>query len=900
MQIQGYGGSDNSGATTFEFAPVIGATGSGVLFTDDGVTYADNSKMSDITIQSRILHPGNASAYVTDGRLPLTNYRKGDVVNYFIAQGTGATIASHTTTTMNVSGLSGMASSVGTLLYLSGAEPPNAGMSFLIVAADAGGASVDVQQLGDNTFYPDPNSGSISWFQFSPYFFRAKAAGQSASGTSVLATMAAVTKTSVDGQADIVDGGVTWTTEAFPLAWRASQSTKVGERCYTLGDPRAIYECTVAGTTDTVDYAFLGNTSPQPQSNPIWDIPGPGHYGDTFTDGTVTWKRLIHAGVILNAASIQINNVFVGGFTNHAFLVTTALFSSGSSLIADFCSISNCNIYYCGMGIGTDGGDANVLTADKISALGLGKHLQSRDVSWGDGTGVRRAASTGIGTGAHMAWDRGSGNIYRSLYVQDSYAPAYFSSGSVSHATFHDCNDEATLGNFAVNSATVFSGQGKGQRPDSLGQCLIPQLGYNIQTSSRWVTGTSTISVCPGLNQIGSSQDSWDSWQIPGVSANWLSWAHSRTSFGTSTQGTGAIGTGWSAWHMWLYTLRLMVGFSDSASVEGGGNWRLYQGQFLGMSSPYYLGYDSGAATDPGVRAGARNQGDRQESQSTGAAGQYIGSVVATSGYRGVAWNTLMIGIALHGGGGTAGADTPATIVEPSAGGSYAYTCTTAGTADTTEPVGPVVTQWTAGATITLNEIMTPSNTHWNGFAYKATAIGPSPHHTGGSEPSWRTDTTTFSDGDITWTRQVGAWGHTTGQITRDGANSSGTSGITWTWLGAVPVTNNYGLIPYPYSATTGYSVGTATDGDFTETATVLAARRIDYTQALTGDHVVTFAAPATVGGYYEKTIFNNTTGGHSLAFDCGAGANVTIANGKTATLGFMSTGVVVRCTADV
>ena len=58
---------------------------------------------------------------------------------------------------------------------------------------------------------------------------------------------------------------------------------------------------------------------------------------------------------------------------------------------------------------------------------------------------------------------------------------------------------------------------------------------------------------------------------------------------------------------------------------------------------------------------------------------------------------------------------------------------------------------WSASKTVTLNEYCIPTNPLTTGKLYKATSIGSSPHHTGGSEPTW-TSPGTVSDGDITWT----------------------------------------------------------------------------------------------------------------------------------------------------
>ncbi len=159
-----------------------------------------------------------------------------------------------------------------------------------------------------------------------------------------------------------------------------------------------------------------------------------------------------------------------------------------------------------------------------------------------------------------------------------------------------------------------------------------------------------------------------------------------------------------------------------------------------------------------------------------------------------------------------------------------------------------------------MNDVRLPNVD--NTYYYKATAIGSAPHQTGSTEPVWRTDTTPFSDGDITWTRQ--------------------TASALWADYGGIGPLVGVAAVTMPDSA---YSEFTVNHGK----------RKIVYSGTLSGTQIVTFAAPAD---YVERTLFNNTN--HTLTFNCGAGADVDIATGKTAILGFDSTGAVTRVTADV
>ncbi len=112
----------------------------------------------------------------------------------------------------------------------------------------------------------------------------------------------------------------------------------------------------------------------------------------------------------------------------------------------------------------------------------------------------------------------------------------------------------------------------------------------------------------------------------------------------------------------------------------------------------------------------------------------------------------------------------------------------------------------------------------------------------------------------------------------------------------------NYGcvLIGALYSGTCGAVSVPEGDAPLTESLANLANRKLTYTGALLAGRTVTYATPAVASGYYEKTIFNNTTGGFSLTFKCGGGTTIAIAAGKTAILGFDTGGNVSRVTADV
>ena len=104
---------------------------------------------------------------------------------------------------------------------------------------------------------------------------------------------------------------------------------------------------------------------------------------------------------------------------------------------------------------------------------------------------------------------------------------------------------------------------------------------------------------------------------------------------------------------------------------------------------------------------------------------------------------------------------------------------------------------------------------------------------------------------------------------------------------------------PSPF-ASNGEANSPNPDADFDETPDIYRFRRVTYQQATTAARVIYYPDPgAAAAAYYEKTFFNAT--GHTLIFIThnNGHTDVTIANNKTAIVGFNVTGAV-RVTADV
>lgn len=85
----------------------------------------------------------------------------------------------------------------------------------------------------------------------------------------------------------------------------------------------------------------------------------------------------------------------------------------------------------------------------------------------------------------------------------------------------------------------------------------------------------------------------------------------------------------------------------------------------------------------------------------------------------------------------------------------------------------------------------------------------------------------------------------------------------------------------------------------YTEIAANFSRKRLTYTGTPGGACTITMPAPPSADAYYEKTVYNNTTGGFAIVMTTGTGATITIANGKQAVIGFGSTRTW-RITADI
>ncbi len=656
-------GADATSGMTF-------APGYGIVFEDSGGHLGDNAGITGVALQSKTMQPGLQDYDIHADRANSTYYALGRCVSYTFNTGSRATISAVVGDTVTLTGLTASgdpgvsAGAVGHLMYLDTFHNRwNRGL-FLITARHSND-SVDVRIMSGAGTLPDSSNGSGYWFETHNYIFRASVAGTSASSggaAAVRAAMAAATAHNVN----VTDGSVTWTSEAVPIDFQPNKTYAVGERAKITGDLRYAFECMAstgpAGATFGVQSAGVGGT-----------------FLDTVA-GTTTWKTLSYALQTVRTGAVRSSNMTYTGCSGPGYAVDNTYV--GPTSLADHCTLVGAAIYNCGIGILTQGDDANAIYVSDIKTFTMGGNCCQVDDYRTGGT---------VGTGGFAVYDRGEGNSFKNMYAQFAEAPAYYTHGTNSSATFLECRVESNYGDVTNGTCT------------HLGQCKVdissaslvvkPYNLFNLTGVSR--TAAVPIYSTPGFGNVFSDFDQRDAINIPTESGDYIGWTYGGSAFGATTQGTTARGTGWHAFDAHYYTTRLMNGFSGTTAAEGPFNWRTYEGEFRGMASPYYVGYDSVALTDPGIRGGLRKIGDVFYSIGTGVPGTWSGKVVSVQGYRGPHWQTgLTVYKQYHttGIGGAYGAF-PATIIEPSVSygaTGYAYQCTTGGvTHASVEPTWP-------------------------------------------------------------------------------------------------------------------------------------------------------------------------------------------------------------------
>ena len=447
-------------------------------------------------------------------------------------------------------------------------------------------------------------------------FFRCTTAGTSAGGDDP-----AEFSTTTPGEI-IVDGGVTWTAEAWPLDWQAAHVTKVGDRVFSPGSTLFYYECT-AVTSD----AKTGGSSPSafgPTSFPEIDQP--------ITDNNVTWKARTHAGILVQVVSqARDNSIF--GFTTWGIHIQGGVgqaYVSGSPVNtgADFVRIGRHDIEFCGGGVYHKGDDAQGGSVTNVSCLNLG--LDKAEFT----TGYTKLNGT-VGTGGTGFWDHSlAGNVHVNCNVQDGNGPAFIADRGV--VTFVGCGDEVpAYANIVSSPAAFLSGASQGGFGTSDGLFIIAggQGGAGLFETVATAAGSPSAGLTTGGTE-------------PGVL-----WFKSRTGdlgaqrIGLFYEGnlggvTGNAGTGWWAYRYGGQNVTGGFGISGSLASQGPGHARFWDGFVCGTESdpPYWQGLSLTALIDRRINGAHHSAGDRFRYRNSGVAGTFSEYVVKTAGYRGPQW----------------------------------------------------------------------------------------------------------------------------------------------------------------------------------------------------------------------------------------------------------------------
>ncbi len=419
-------------------------------------------------------------------------------------------------------------------------------------------------------------------------------------------------------------GGVSWIVEGIPKDLQASHAYGVGERWYCPGDNRFIYECTIAGTTDTAPNQAASTNYLQPE------------LGKTFVDGTVTCRVLIASSILVASGGIHVRHCnFFGGF-GFAVHLESGQYDDARYIFADFCDVHDLNVFYAGGGVALHGGDTNGGSTRDVRFFGCS--LQQRT-----------SKDSRLGTGEFCVWDRSQGgNSHYSNYSQFGKAPAYvcdsasFSPvGNVS--IFEHCHSENVLGDL-LYAPCIKIGTGISSEQDESSCMLLTysrtrNLAANETASAKKTTYT--MQALLGSASVASSC----------IQAGDDAGASNHTAWWTDKINVTSIGTGWLCRGVGPSIgggTRAIYGTSyydckNAASGPGPGIglFRIYDGVFGGrdITTAPYEGLDVAMLTNSTLRYGLRKVGDRFLIPSaTHAKGTWRKAVCTTQGYRAPRW----------------------------------------------------------------------------------------------------------------------------------------------------------------------------------------------------------------------------------------------------------------------
>ncbi len=451
----------------------------------------------------------------------------------------------------------------------------------------------------------------------------------SVNGTPTGADPAAFATKTVANIGDVITdtGGVSWVVEGIPKDLQASHGYLVGERWYVPGDNRFIYECTIAGTSDTAPNQAANASYVQPQ------------LGTTFVDGTVTCKVIVASPIFVASTAVHIRhcNIFGGfGFGVH---LDSGQYDGTRYIFCEFSDVHDVSIYFAGGGVHLHGPDTNGGSTRDIRYAGCS--LQQRT-----------SKDSRVGTGEFCVWDRSQGgSSHYSNYSQFGKAPAYVCDSGVSPignvSIFEHCHSENVLGDLLYAPCIKIGTGIQGEQAES--SCMLL-----TSNRVRHLTSNETVSAKETVYEM---QTAASAVSTSCISAGGDITASQRTAWWTDKIGAIATGTGWlcrgvgpSAGGVGGQTPRAVYGTSyydckNAASGPGPGIglFRIYDGFFGGrdIATGPYEGLDVAMLTNQTLRYGLRKVGDRfAHPSATHLPGTFRKVVCTVQGYRAPRWTS--------------------------------------------------------------------------------------------------------------------------------------------------------------------------------------------------------------------------------------------------------------------
>jgi Pectate lyase superfamily protein len=465
-----------------------------------------------------------------------------------------------------------------------------------------------------------------------------------------------------DGDFSIVENLLLKSTRLQPQEWTPGTPYTLGTIVRIKDDNRYLYEATTVTGEGKSTSNFLLMPAGFTNTGMLYASPG-----NTVADNDITWTRRVHVGVLALRRAV-IRDCIFETFSNAAVLLHGG---TGDALTG--CSgstIERCRSVQCGVGFHVFGGDASagIINTCDVEASGAGPF------GW-------------TGTGGHGIVDASFlGTTHIACQVAACTGKAYWTpAGTTGFSSWVGCYSEADC-----------------QPSNVFGAWLGGDSGAHFEASSRHTGYPATNPAFQWWRNISYALP--DHPKKPWILADDRGFDALNSFYSDDDPGYAVIGDryehatddpkGW-----WIKSAagslpnRRMTGYSGSKADEGIGHWRLFRGEFRGDdAAPYYLGVAANSKNDPYVRikqgvGGHFLPGDRFEGVTTGAAGSYIGQVVATEGWTASnAWSAGFYTVYDQGYDGR-----PSLIVSPPSANGYVYAPTKAGS---TASSPPTPSQW--------------------------------------------------------------------------------------------------------------------------------------------------------------------------------------------------------------